>query len=385
MNTNRIRLAFALVLMLACFNRVAFIYAHFIGNLAWVFFTKAVLAEEVCPELYSRTTRFVGAALEMGPDLPRLSVVQQWFEGYQVRAAGAQQNRADRAQIKAAIRSSQASGTLDTEEEQQLWELALQKNDVEAWLVLASVYESRGDSLALRQILGHLDSRPPEQSISNDFTISTWRLEGYDWHPLSTDLYQQARIVLYWRAISQSVVSLDAQAGIYQLGDRMLQVIVARNLIANGNMEWISFDGVSPLPHPWLLAFHDARLGPTAGMLVRDERSVGNGILRLSNVYDGTILYTLPRMEAGVNYLLIGQVRTSGNGTYMVMENVQGVNHYPLNLRPSSDNDWRSYAGVFSPVAAQYIGVYLGVSGDPAAMAEYDNLGLFEINLPQMR
>jgi hypothetical protein len=90
-------------------------------------------------------------------------------------------------------------------------------------------------------------------------------------------------------------------------------------------------------------------------------------------------------MEAGVNYLLIGQVRTSGNGTYMVMENVQGVNHYPLNLRPSSDNDWRSYAGVFSPVAAQYIGVYLGVSGDPAAMAEYDNLGLFEINLPQMR
>jgi hypothetical protein len=372
-----------LILLLIGISFAARIPARLIGNLAWLSFARVVLTEEVNPTLYAQTTNRIAVALGLDPGLARLPAAQRWFEGYQVRAVSAQQNRAAQTGIEAAILSLQAPGMLSSEEESRLRELAFQKDDIEAWLVLAYAYENRDDSISLRQILDHLDVRVPQQPIGNSFTFGNWRLEGYDWLPLSADLYEQTRIVLYWRALTASLTSFNLRAGTYQWGDRLFQVVSARNLIPNGNMEWTLVNQIVPLPYPWHLAFHDAGLRSSAAELVSDERSTSNSILRLKNTYGETILYNLLHLKAGATYLLIGQVRTPTSGIYMVMENVRGTNWYPLLFQCSSNNNWRSYAGVFSPVEAQYVGTYLGVSGDPSVTAEYDNLGVFEVKLPQ--
>ena len=67
----------------------------------------------------------------------------------------------------------------------------------------------------------------------------------------------------------------------------------------------------------------------------------------------------------------------------MVMENVRGVNQYPIIIPISGDSAWRSYGGIFTIAESLYSpGVYVGVEGDLAAIAEYDNLGVFEVSLP---
>ncbi len=350
-------------------------------NLGMLAVVRVALQENLDQISIVQTAQLVDRALGLDPTQSRLLASQQWLQGHEIRAAQALQHQTARVQIKASIPPrGPASG-----DERLLLDLVSQTDDVEAWLTLASIYKDQGNSVALEQVLDRLNAKAPSQSISNVFTLGALSLEGYDWLPLSTGLFQRARVVLYWRAPMQSTTMLDPQAGMYQWGDRLLQVIVAQNLIANGNMEHLRFAGLSLVPVPWRLAFHDARQGPTPAEIVPSECCSGSSILKVRNVYSETILYTLPPMKAGTNYLLVGQMRTSGNGTYMVMENVDGKNRYPLAILSSGDTVWRSYAGVFSPVAAQYIGVYIAVRGDPSVTGEYDNLGLVEISLPQAR
>jgi hypothetical protein len=370
-----------LVLLSMCLSLGIRVSARCVGNWGMLALVRVVLQDNMDQASIVQAARLVDLALALDPTRSHLLAAQRWLKGHQIRAAQALQHQTARAQIEASIppRGSAAS------DERLLSDLVSQTDDVEAWLTLASIYKDQGNSVALEQVLGRLNAKAPSQSIGNVFTLGALRLEGYDWLPLSTGLFQRARIVLYWRAPMQSTTMLDPQAGIYQWGERLLQVIVAQNLIANGDMEHLRFAGLSPVPVPWRLAFHDARQGPTPAEIVPSECCSGGSILKVRNVYSETILYTLPPMKAGTNYLLVGQMRTSGNGMYMVMENVDGKNRYPLAIPSSGDTVWRSYAGVFSPVAAQYIGVYIAVRGDPSVTGEYDNLGLVEISLPPTR
>ncbi len=372
------------LILIGCLIQSVSVSGHLIGNLAWVSMLRILSGEDVetKAEDFASLTRLVENALVLAPDLPRLQAVPDWLTQYQARSQSVYQNRQRRSLIRSAISEITSNERLGEDTRERLRGLAVAERDIEAWGVLALDAQNQGDSWVLRDVLNQLSLIAPQHSIHNVFVVDDLRLEGYDYLPLSVGLHPAVRLTLHWRTTGQFPLKVDPDSGFLQAGDRLWQVLEGRNILVNGDMEWLPVPDSLPLPLPWKLSFHDPKEYPDAVSLVPNERTLGNTVLRLSNTYTETIIATLLPLEAGQMYLVLGQLRTPHGGVFMVMENVNGINEYPVLLNCMTNDDWQSYAGVFSPVAAEYIGLYLQIRGATSAFAEYDNLGVFEISPP---
>ena len=361
------------------------ICVRFVCNLSWLSLTRAISKDEIDEKLYDRSAHLIEVTLALDPSLPRLPAAQDWFERYVKQALVVQRNREVYSQINNAICLLNALGELPPSEEQHLQEIALQRNDIEAWLLLASGYEKDGDHATMQQVLNDLNERIPEYPIRNAFVLGIWRLEGYDWLPISTGLHQQVRVMLYWRSTVRTTVMFDVQSQVYRWNDRMVQVVNATNYISNGDFERLYLEGSSLLPQPWHVYAHDMRLEPSPGKLVPDDRASGGQVALLRNIHGETMINTFLPLNPRVNYFVVAQARATGDGVYMVMENVEGTNWYPFSSNLSGDDRWAAYAGIFSIRGSPYLpGVYLGISGSLSDTVKFDSLGVFEINLPPM-
>jgi hypothetical protein len=315
---------------------------------------------------------------------PRGAEIEEWLGNYQSRAANAAANRIT-------IESLQGAWQLDTLEgdaEPQMQALA-QEHWVEAELFLAHRYQLRGDELRLQHVLVSLQKRQPQQENVVPTEWQGWRLEGYDQRSLSATCHADEYIVLYWRSSGledrAGIFVAHPEQGLYRVGNRLFQTLRAPNLLANGGFECLQFDELTPKPSGYQLMFQNEDLGAEAYHVAEHSGASHDHYLHVTNTFGSTILFQEPGgAQAGSMYLLLGQLRGSGQGFLGARELLGYANLFTLLAQDVTTADWQSYAGIFAPgTEATGIYVYLGVLEGSAAWTDFDNLGLYAITPPQ--
>ncbi len=250
----------------------------------------------------------------------------------------------------------------------------------------------------LKRILTYLSEKSPEFRIRNEFRYGDLQLEGYDWATLSQEQFTRNYVALYWHSPNTLPTQLSPSAGIYQWGNRIVQVFDARNLIANGDFEWISLSDKWSLPYPWLLATLDPNRTPSVEV-VSDEISISKAVtvqaddmlasntyLQLKNEWERTFLSTLLHgLRPGSTYLLVGRFYAPQGTNFQIMQTVNNINQFPIDIDCTADQAATACGGVFSYQDEGSVYLHLGLYDPRSASAHYDDLGLFEINLPQLQ
>lgn len=286
-------------------------------------------------------------------------------------------------------------GFLSTSDEEILIQLVNNHESVPALVTLLYAKMVSNDTQDAQKIQKHLLNNPPSYRVANSFKRSGLTLEGYDLIPISNDLFPEFYLTTYWQSpvILQTVLDLDT--GIFQEGTRRLEMRLLHNHLINGDFNRSPYyEFLSINTYPWQLAFQDVRAG-TGVQLVSEQAVISRAFevipnipgsqdshIRLNNTLGLTFLtYSIPDSKQGATYLLVGEARVPKNADVLVMQTVQGENQNLTQIALDNQNyeSWNAFAGVFSVVEAGPIYFILGVPGEISALAEFDNVGLFEI------
>lgn len=215
--------------------------------------------------------------------------------------------------------------------------------------------------------------------------IGRWVLEGYDSRPLSVGRNVDSWLTLFWRSVdnnAQGRVRIDSESGIYAFDDKAVQVLESRNLLSTGDMEYSPMEREFALQNPWQL--YPAFLpDPNDVVQVQENEDLPGFSLQFSPDGDDLLVTFLP-LETEVPYLMVGEFKTSAPGVFMMMENVNGKNQYPAWLDVDASSDWQRYGAVFEVNASSFSpGLYWGVKHGETGLIEADELGVFQITLPE--
>lgn len=263
-------------------------------------------------------------------------------------------------------------------------EVAEKAEDIEVKLALANVQLTEGNEYkALAQLTQVWQKALSQNAVAIPFEVEKWRLEGFTVLPLSIEQHPFTRLILFWRDISGSTnssVRIDAGRGLYGFKDKIIQIQEGNNLLPLGDMNFSPMVREQPLPYPWKL-YPDYLPDPTNSVQVKTDTD-SNSFLSLESTSSRSLVTFLPLVPE-TQYLLIGNIRSSAPGFYMVMENVKGLNQYPALIAVNPSATWQRYSALFEVQPSEYFpGLYLGAQPGESGTLDVDQLGVFQVQLP---
>jgi hypothetical protein len=340
------------------------------------------LSSQVIDESWDLATNRLKHTLLHDPRNYRLTQWQDWLSERRKSVKKAQSTR----ETQEYLSTLQELSKIDSvAAKHKLDQLVAQSKDVEAQLWRASHALAEGDALLAQEILDRMwQNAVPEILTLNSTYLDGWELAGYDLEPLSVELNGLMRLILYWQKTDGShslLLDLDSDTGLYLFDDKMIQVQTVRNLIANGDMEFSPMVRDHPIPYPWQL-FPSFLPDPEDIVAINHNSAIGNSTLML-NAAHGELLTTFLPLRPDTPYLMVGEMKSSVPGIYMIMENVNSRNEYPSMITFPGASGWHRLAAFLTAKPSPYWpGVYIGPQTGYVGQLEIDNLGVFEIVPP---
>ena len=311
----------------------------------------------------------------------RATLIADWLDRTEHKVATVLQNQSSLLTIQAGWSRT----NLDEQIVQQLESLS-NNGWIEASLVLLEHFQfKRLDQLA-EQMTERLAGWQPQYLLTDPSPYSGWNLIGYDWFPLDSMLSSNAYLVLYWENPEPEYQS-DYQnigSGRYLIGNRMLQIITAQNVLSNGDFEWLPHEHLTSKPVFFELMFLSEDLGTDAYQVIHNSDE-GNSYLHVTNQKGELILFRyIPPITDQHLYLQVGRLRSNGVGFLGFREFLDGKNKFSMVCRRLHNEDWDVYAQIVAPdPRSREHYVYFGASEtDFQGWADFDDLGLFPIADP---
>ena len=342
----------------------------------------APLSSQVVDESWDVATSRLRQTLLREPHNHRFTQWQDWLSERRESVKGVQSTR----DIQEHLSELQYLTKIDSVAAiRKLDQLLVQTNDVEVQLWRASHALAEGDALLARELLERIwQNAVPEKLPLNSTFFDSWELGGYDLEPLSVELNGLMRLILYWQKIGENhgvLLDLDSDIGLYLFDDKMIQVQIVRNLIVNGDMEFSPMVRGHPIPYPWKL-YPSFLPDPENIVSAYHDSAVSNSTLIL-NAVKGELLTTFLPLRPDTPYLMVGEIKSSAPGIYMIMENVNDRNEYPSLITFPGASGWHRLAAFLTAKPSPYWpGVYIGPQTGYGGQLEIDNLGVFEVVPP---
>ncbi len=345
---------------------------------------QVLAANESNPTAAHQGITLLTNTLDRHATTPRLPTIVPWLERYIERAAVVE----DALSQLALIDGFRHQPMLSTADQQHL-EMLATDGWIEARLILASFYQQQNNASSFQQTLEYLHTWSPQHLNARPYEWQEWHLEGFDRTNLTVRAAQpQEYLVLYWRNVSQDDQSrtelfLPAK-GVYLVGGRLFQVMRSTNALDNGDFEWIQLNEITTKPFGYELRHQTEDLGTEAYQVILDPNDSQNNILRTTNTCGTVILFRyLPNIRKDQAYLHIGRLRSDGKGFFGIREWITDRNRFSMLVSNLNDSTWKTYARIFTPDPhgrTHYS--HFGVSSGDVSWAEFDDLGIFEINPP---
>lgn len=304
-----------------------------------------------------------------------------WLDRFERKAATVLQNQSS----LSAIEAGWSKQILDAHLVQQLQSL-LNNGWIEAGFVLLEHFQSRRMDVLARQMTERLVGWNPHYLLADPVVYNGWNLIGYDWFPLGSMLSSKTYLVIYWEnpVPEYRVGYQNLGSGRFVIGNRMLQITTAQNVLQNGDFEWIPHGHLTSKPVFFELMFAKEDLGTDAYQIIQNTVE-NNSYLRVTNQKGEQILFRyVPPVANEHLYLQVGRLRSNGVGFLGFREFLEGRNQFTMVRRRLQNEEWGSYAQIVAPdprSSGHY--VYFGASAtDSYGWAEFDDLGLFLIPNP---
>lgn len=384
----------ALLLVLG-FSVIRIFPSKLISNLSWIQVVEFVISPDYSPDSYLITMELVSRALFMDNAQPRLISIQGWLENFDRRLSIAAKTRESQDIISDALDCTDFSRNNCEKQVIELQSLIDQTNDSVALLALAYIHEKNQNHNEFTGILKEFDSKSPQFPINNDFSFGELRLEGYDILPISVGVFSSYRIVVYWNIPVDVPIRLDPYKGLYQFNHHLLQVIVEKNHIPNGDFEWISMN--HSLPPQWSLMKEELFKVPSVQKIVdpnaileavevidiSDQSESENTYIEFRNLWERTFLSTIVwELDADTHYLLMGQFQASDGSFMQLMQNVDGTNLYPGQIHCVTHSLNNACGSIFSPKESGYVYLQIYAQDSSNVSTKFDNIGIFKIDPP---